>query len=566
MTEGHPSVPSPRAGGPGQPVPTPVGPPATSGTASPGLPPAPVVPLPGQYAPPGQYPPPPPGPQVGPYPPQGGPYGPPAHGPAYGPPGQPGGPAPFGPYGAYPPPVVPPPAKRSRRWLWISLGAVALVLALCAGTLVVVKSTLDASNAASAAELDEKYNPIKLEEVEALLDAHGQALRKADLKAFLAPFDPANKALVAQQTRLFRNLVKVPFAEERFERVHQTDFKRAGERVAFDVTISFVHRFETFDRAAVEELYRWTVVRPAKGAPLVVTRTGGLPVDRNRDRFTYYPAPWDKWPTLHVERTPHTIILVDSSLAALAKRYAPDAERAAVADLTTWRSGGVPGEIPQGFVLSLVKGKKELGSLYRYTKKLPDEAGVSIPVPPAGRIDTGGEGAGPDTGGSRVVIDVAERYFFDNGPDLRGTIFRHEFAHSLVFNLYEHDPKKYFAEDELANWVVEGFAEWMGHQRKPWTASDRAAEGRRMLRSLDYDLPMPENYSWNMAGRVSYHYWLGNSAIGYIAEKYGQSKVFELVATHYRGKDIRVATQQVLEVPYQTFCDQWAAYVKGRVR
>ncbi|MBY8873526.1 hypothetical protein K7640_16950 [Micromonospora sp. PLK6-60] len=530
MTEGTPPVPSfPQPAGPGQPVPAPPGPP-----------PAPAFPPPTGYGPP---------------PAPGGP-------PGYAPPGY--GPPQFPPYGGYPPPVGPPPVRRPRRWLWITLGAVVLVLALCAGSAVALKSQLDAEHAASAAELDEKYNPIREEEIEALLDARGRALRAKDLKAFLAPFDPANKALVAQQTRLFRNLLKVPLAEQRFERVTQTDFKRAGERVTVDVTISFVHRFE-FDLTPVEELYRWTLLRPAKGVPVKVTKAGGLPVDPKRDRLTYYPAPWDKWSDLHVERTPHTVILVDGRLTTEAKRYAQLAERAAVADLASWRSGGVAGKVPQGFVLSLVKGKKELGSLYRVTKELPDESGVSIPVPPAGWMDTQGAGGGPDVGASRVVIDVADKYFFSNGAALRANIFRHEFAHSIVFNLRQHDPKKY-AADDLENWVVEGFAEWMGAQRQSWTKSDRAPESRRILRSLGYDLPMPSNFSWDMSGRGSYHYWLGHSAMTYIAERYGERKVFEFVATHYRGRTVQATTKEVLGVSYATFCDQWAAYVVGRMR
>lgn len=430
-----------------------------------------------------------------------------------------------------------------------------------------IKSLLDEMNRASAAELDEKYNPIRQEEIEALLDAHGKALKGKDLKGFLAPFDPADKGLVAQQTRLFRNLVKVPFAEERFERVTQGEFRRVGEKVTQEITVSFVHRFEKFDLTPVEELYRWTVVRPAKGVPVKVVKAGGLPVDRTRkrDQTTYFPAPWDKWSALHVERTPHTVILVDGPLKREAQRYAPVAERAAAADLSAWRSSGVSGRIPQGFVLSLVKGKKELGSLYRVTHGSPEESGVTIPIPPAGWMDTQGDGDGPDVGGSRVVIDVSDRYFFDSGTELRSVIFRHEFAHALVFNLTQQDPKAVL-DDHLELWVVEGFAEWMGFRREPWIRSDRTAQGRQILRSVDYDLPMPTNYTWDMRGRSSYHYWLAHSAIGYIAERYGQRKAFEFVAGHYRGGSVHTLTKEVLGVSYPTFCQQWARYVVGKVR
>lgn len=573
MTEGLPSVPPPNAQ-PAAPIPPPPGQPLPGPYGPPGQP------VPGPCGPPAQPPAgphaaPAPGGQSGPYGPPvqaapPGPYGPPAYpptGPAqFGPPAfPPPGPAQFGPPGPYGPPPLPPPAKKSRRGLWIGLGAGAVVvLVLCVGSMFGLKAHLDEKNAASAAALDEKFNPIKPEEIEKLLADHTRALKDRDLKAFVAPFDPANKDLVARQTSLFQNLGKVPLAESRFERVLKSEFKPVGQGFTFDLTVSFVHKFDGYDLHPVEELYRWTVVRSEKGAPLKVTAAGGLPSERKRDATTYYPAPWDKWRTIHVERTAHALLIVDGSLRAEAQRYAPIAERAAVEDLAAWRAGGVAAEIPQGFVISLVKGKKELGSLYRTTKETPTgESGVAIGVPPYGARD---EDQGPDVGGSRVVIDAADEYHFTKGNRARQlNIFRHELGHAIAQSLTDRAPDALIFDD-LESWVVEGFAEYLGHDRKPWTTSERTGTGRATLRSLNYDLPLPSNASWEMEGRGSYHYWLAHSAMGYIAERYGEQKLFQFVAEHYRGKKINDVTQDVLGVSYADFADDWASYVKSRMR
>ncbi|TWH67520.1 hypothetical protein [Micromonospora olivasterospora] len=498
-------------------------------------PPAP----PGSYRPPAPYPPPA---QFGPA----GPYAPPP-------------PAQFGPAGPYAPP---PPAKRSRRWLWISLTAVLVVLALCAGSAFALKTYVDRQTATSAA-LDEGDDPIRPAEIEALLAEHTRALKDRDLKAFLAPFDPADKKLVAQQTTLFRNLSDVPLAEAGFVRLRTGEFTPVGAGHSVELTVSFNHRFE-YDRAPVGEMYTWTVVRPHKGAPLKITEAGHIPQGFRQTELSYYPAPWDKWQKLHVEKTPHTVLIVDASLRAEAQRYAPVAERAAAQTLAAVRDGGVTAEFPQGFVISLVKGEKELAALYQ-TRKEPatGESGLALGFPPASAVD---DDQGPDVGGSRVLIDVTDRSFFGAGAqESPSVLFRHELAHAIMNNFADHGPRA-TALDRREHWVVEGFAEYLGYGQQPFTASDRAASGKEVLRSLNYDLPLPSNGGWNMAGRGSYHYWLAHSTMSYVAERYGEQKVFQLVIEHYRGKTVEDVTREVLGVSYGDFAKQWAAYVKAEAR
>ncbi|MGN9809865.1 hypothetical protein ACTMSW_10955 [Micromonospora sp. BQ11] len=493
--------------------------------------------------------PPPPTPPYGPPvppPPGGYPYGPPVHPAA-------------GPYAS--PPSTP---KRSRRGLWIGLGAAGLVLVLLVvGSVFALSAYLDRHGGTDAAG---PHDLVAYADIEGLLAEHTRALRDRDEKAFVAPFDPADRKLVAQQTDLYRNLTKLPLRESRFKEFISRDFTDSGSGVTFTTIVSFVHQFEGFDPKPVEELYAWTVVRSARDAPLRVTGVaGGLPGRQGRDMTTYHPAPWDMWREIHVERTPHTLVISDASLRSEARRLAPVAERAAAANLAAWRAGEVPAEVPQGFVIALVKGKKELGSLYRTTKETPVESGLAIPVPPVGAID--GETVDAlDVATTRVVIDVADEYHFTKGgADRQANLFRHELAHGITNVLSELKPGV-AGLDGHAEWVVEGFAEWLGHERRPWTTSERTAESRPVFRQRGELEQLPSNAQWAQNGKGSYHYWLAHSAIGYLAERYGDAKVVRFVAAHYQGSGVSAAMRDELGVSFDEFEKAWAAYVAKTMR
>ncbi|TWJ23211.1 hypothetical protein [Micromonospora endolithica] len=493
--------------------------------------------------------PPPPTPPAGPY----GPPGPPGAHPqayAYGPPG--------GPY-----PTTPPPARRSRRGLWIGLGAAGLVLVLMVvGSVYALSSYLDKHSGVTAGP----HDLVSQQDIDDLLEGRTRALRDRDEKAFLAPFEPADAALVAQQTSLFRNLVKLPLAQARYQEFISRDFADTGAGVTFRSTVSFVHQFEAFDPEPVEELYEWTVVRAGPDAPLRITKvTGRLAGGERRNATTYHPAPWDLWRDIHVERTPHTVIISDAKLRAEARRLAPVAERAAVEDLAAWRDGGVTAEVPKGFVIALVKGKKQLGTLYRTTKETPTESGVAIPVPPVGAIQ-GDVADALDVATTRVVIDVGDRYYFGAGdPDQAAVLFRHELAHGIV-NVLSELEIGVGGIDGHAKWVVEGFAEYLGHDRRKWTSSSRTEESRSVFRVRGKLEQLPPNVLFAKNGQGSYHYWLAHSAIGYLAEKYGHQKVIRFVAAHYQGAGVDTALREQFGMSYREFEKTWAAYVDDTVR
>ncbi|SCG55755.1 hypothetical protein [Micromonospora humi] len=482
---------------------------------------------------------------------------PPGPGPTPAHPGPP--PASGQPWPAFPPP---PPPPRSRRKLWIGLAAGALALAVCAGTLVGVGLGLRDDEEGPARKAAAAANGVTVTDAEltALLDRHGKALAAKDLDGWLAAFDPARKDLVAAQTRLFRNLAKLPLSVARYETVEKQGRTgdAFGQGVTFQLDVSFVHQFDGFDLAPVTEWYRWTLVRPARDAPIRVTAVTGAPAAANGSSKTvHYPGPWDRWPEIHVERTPHTLVIADSGRAALAKRYAPTAEAAAVHDLAVWRAGGLPGPVPNGFVIALAKGRAEMGSLYRIGTGKATEAGFSMPMVAAERRD-----GTFVVGGTRVVVDTDTSYFTRTGGDDAGMVFRHEVAHSLVSprtNLAEVD-----AFDTLDEWVVEGFAEYVAFHGRPLGDSERTAPARRMLRGWNGKLP--DNGDWDNPDLVSFHYWLGHTAMNHLAAKYGEPKLFRFVVAVYAGTPTDRAARDVLGVSLDEFQAAWADDVRAQAR
>ncbi|MET7470140.1 hypothetical protein ACFYON_11695 [Micromonospora sp. NPDC005686] len=475
------------------------------------------------------------------------------------------GPGGYGPPGQYRP--GPPPRKKSKRWIWITLSSLMAVVLLCVGGAFALRSWGHQQTEKRIAAREERDNPVKRELVDSLLAEHTRALKDRDLKAFLAPFDPADKKLIADQTRVFHNLTKIPFSEATFANRSLGEVKPLGAGFTFDLMLGFLHRIGEYDRAPVERRYFWKVVQDVKDGPLKVTAIDKIPARFKATDDDFYPTPWDKWDTVHVEKTEHTVLIVDGSLRAEARRHAPAVEAAAVKNMDAWKAAGVEGEIPSGFVVSLVKGRKELGSLWRIEDEPPTEAGVSIGMRTAEydakleRLD------GPLIAGSRVVIDLKTSYFTSAHPDGPPIIFRHELAHSMVATLVAVD-KENPHRSERSMWTVEGFAEYMAYSPKPWTTNHSIPEGRRQLRADRGEVSLPSNGVWDASspGRLNYHYLLGHAAMDYIAGKYGEQKLFQFVVGNYRGKSVETLTQELFGVSYKEFERQWAAHVTGRLR
>ncbi|WP_435588883.1 hypothetical protein [Micromonospora chalcea] len=473
-------------------------------------------------------------------------------------------------YGGPPPPAqpvpwgAPPPPPKSRRGLWIGLAAGALALAVCAGTAVGVGLGLrgdDEDGSAPKAAAGANGVTVTDAELTALLDRHSKALAAKDLDGYLAAFDPARKELIAGQTQLFRNLGKLPLSVARYETIEKQGrvSDAFGQGVTFQLDVSFVHQLDGFDLAPVAEWYRWTVVRAGKDAPIQVTAVTGAPAGGNGDSKTvYYPGPWDKWRDIHVERTPYALIITDAARAAVARRYAPAVDKAVTSNLAVWRANAPPEPASDKFVVTLAAGKDEMTSLYRIGTEKATEAGYSVGMVAAERKD------GRNTiGGTRIVVDTGDRYFTRSGGDNDAhMVLRHEIAHSLMTP--RTDPAAVDEFSKLDEWVVEGFAEYIAFHGRPLAASERTAPALQLVRDggNGWNGTLPSNADWQKSGLLTFHYWLGHTAMTHLAEKHGEPKLFRFVEAVYAGTPTDRAARDVLGVSLDEFQAGWADYVR----
>ncbi len=496
------------------------------------------------------------------------PYAAPAAGGPNPPPGGPYWPPPPMPYG---PPAYPP-RSSSRAPLWIVLAAIAVVLVVGVGAVIGVVLSLparhaeDPDGAASRTHGADSAVQISRTDTQDLVQGRSEALRRKDLKGFLAALDAGNSELLTGQTRLFHNLRKVSFSESRYEvatqRGRTTD--QFGRGVTVSVDVSFVHMIEGYDTKRVAELYRWTVVKKDKNSRPVITAVAGAPSDSltSESKTQFYPAPWDKWNDIKVVRTEHVLLMADQSMAAQAERYAPIAERAAADDLAAWQASGTSGQVFQRFVTSLVPDKEQLGTLFQMTrKKEVTEAGFSMPLP---EFNSGG--AKFAIGATRVVMDTSSGFFKPDHPTGPQEIFRHEFAHSMVEALNKYDnPDALFLGQE--NWILEGFAEYLAN-RGASGATLRTAHARQLVRNGTFRDRLPSALTWNVEGEemLDFNYYLGHQAIRYMATKYGEPKAFGFVAAYYQGARKEDAFRQALGVEMATFEREWATFVREQTR
>ncbi|MGI5491488.1 hypothetical protein ACQEU2_32330 [Microtetraspora malaysiensis] len=398
------------------------------------------------------------------------------------------------------------------------------------------------------------------EEITALVDQHSKALTAGDAAAFTSIFDKKNAALVRDQTRVLANLRKMPFSEMSYK-VLERDGRAEdsfGRGVKFTQDVAFVHRFAGIDLRPVSEWYRWTIEKASADAPLVVTKVTGASIPASgagRSKTVYYPGPWDIWPDVTVVKAGGNVVLAQPQDAALAQRVASTVAGAATANLAYWKRNGDPdAQVPAGFVVALVKGKAQLGNLFRKAKA--NEAGVSIGMPAWRSL-----GDTVKIGGTRVVMDTTSS-FFDEAEGI-SEISKHELAHSLVAGLDSAE----FSLFGKANWIIEGFAEYVANRDQPIERNLRFGEGRAYLAgqlAQPFDGRLPDNPTWDTKDMTSIHYLMGHLAMRYIAERYGDQKLVAGVVAAYRshGDDSEAALFQELGASKTDFERQWAAYVR----
>lgn len=446
----------------------------------------------------------------------------------------------------------------------MTLGILSLVfvIALGAGVGLLLRGGDSGDDGTADAGVDPNTVVVKDDEIRKLVEDHSKALTSGDVKAFTSIFDQKNAALVREQERVFNNLRKLPMAEMSYQVLRRQGRAEDsfGRGVKFTQDVAFVHRISGIDLRPVSEWYRWTLEKRSPTAPLVVTKVEGAPptVSGEESKTMYFPGPWDIWPDIVAVKAGDSLVLAKPQDAALARRIAPAVSTAVANDLAFWRKNGDPNaEVQTGFLVALVEGKSQLGKMFRTSKATED--GVTIPMP--------NWGLGNDTvkiGGTRIVMDTKSHFFKDEQGILE--ISEHELAHAIVAGL----DSAQFSLYGRANWITEGFAEYVAGRGEPISHNRRFQEGRAYLAgrlALPFDGKLPTNSMWDYKQMASVHYLMGHLAMRFIAQKYGERKLVEGVVAAYRapGDDSEDAMFKVLGVTKADFERQWAAYVRAQL-
>lgn len=386
-------------------------------------------------------------------------------------------------------------------------------------------------------------------ELTQLVADRSKALQSHDRQAFLAEVDAGHAAVVAQQGRLFDNLQKIHFTSEDYVlHLSSTSESTFTSRANATVDVDFEHRIAGVDLAPVVERYRWTVQRSGPGGALRITAVAGSPSSSSWQAAYYYPAPWDAVPNLTVITRQHVLLMADSTSASYAAHTADAAEQAAEFDLSHW-SGG-PGTAP-GFSVFFTSDQGLYRTLYGSSGRGWD-VGVTIPIPAAGanpaeKFPT-----------SRIVMDTTVD---KNGTDDVTITMRHEMTHAMVFPL---EAMSGGGQDD--DWLVEGFAEWMGYRVYSDSLMLQAiADSGEVPHSAPTHLPTDDEVYASDAKTAEKSYTLAQLAIMYVASKYGPDKVDRFVVSVYKNEGSATAVddamRDVLGTTTAAFTQGWAAYV-----
>jgi hypothetical protein len=328
------------------------------------------------------------------------------------------------------------------------------------------------------------------------------------------------------------------------------------------VDVSFDHRITNADIATVGEGYRWTVTRPAPGAPPRITAITGTPYEGAGYRYARdYPAPWDR-SELTIARRPHVVVLAEKQVADRAADLADASEAAAVADLGAY--AGPRGTSP-GFVVVPVADRAAFYELYGgRADQHGDESGLTyaLRTSPTGAITTQRTGRPAQFGGARIVVDITSGYFTSGDPERAGALLRHEMAHALITPL-----RSELAGQNQPAWVVEGFADWLALRGHRDHLDQDLTDASGYVRSGRFSSALPTDadlYQTDPVGNAA-SYELAHLVLLRIEQTRGAAAVYQLVAAVYADPSpaaVDAAIQKATGEARADFERDWATYVR----
>jgi hypothetical protein len=352
-----------------------------------------------------------------------------------------------------------------------------------------------------------------------ILDQRARAVRDRDLGLFLRRVNHQDKALMARQRRYFHNLVQLPLARFDYRVTHeQWDGQPVARSWGTDVHIPQVRQIlqlRGFDAVPVQRTVGFVFSFHDGRATLVSDRTtSGKPFFRGN------PAPWDLT-AITVRQEPGVLGIFDAATKGSAATVV-SAVRDGIAQLDralpfTW-SGRV--------VVYSVQDPRVLASFR-------DVPGGAIDHLGAMTFPTYAQGEHSQVASTRMLLMPSS---VRAGQPFLGRITRHELSHVAIG----------VRDDGAPTWVSEGIAEYLGAREVP--VHQRIIPTAALERARTVDATMPASSDFNDSDQ-EWHYALSWMACDYIADTFGEPRLWELVdAMHNGGEGTPDAAQdRVLE-------------------
>ncbi|WP_433793008.1 hypothetical protein [Actinoplanes sp. CA-252034] len=436
-------------------------------------------------------------------------------------------------------PEEPPAPSSPRKTSALVAGLTAVVLAASAGAVVFwpdrqepATATPVASASASPSVSATPLTP--LQQAEVALAGQVQALLKGDEAGWLAPVDAK---LRSRYRTIFQNLRALELTSADLTIEGQPKMTGAVMKIRVDLNYCFsgvecpAHRSDPL--AGAPMMINTLTLTPRDGS-YVITGMGASGVENYLQ-----PAPWESAP-LAVVRGQRVIVAGPKSQAQNISRVLPLAEKAAaVAD----RYGTRLRNEQQKYRIYLADAK---GWKSWYDGRAPNWS-VAYHLPLNGI-------------GSDIVIKVSEAL---SGTDRQVTeIIQHEMGHAVTLN----GNRNWDDEDDL--WLIEGVAEYIGYQpSKPQNSYSRdALRYVQSRKGAIKTIALPRLNAKSDDLTVTRLYATGHFAVGCIAEKFGEEKMFNFVSLVLReGVQPDVASQVALDKPFKTVDKACVSWIKQKL-
>lgn len=404
-----------------------------------------------------------------------------------------------------------------------------------AGLVYVNRDSLAERAAAAMAQPTAKAHPLTpFEAAEATLDAQAQALLRGDEKGWLAALDPSQSKLRTTYRSMFRSLRAIGVS--RFAYRTSPDAK-AGKNGAVGMTAQAEYCFST-DRCPSDDsegrpwITQKLTFKSVQGKWLITTLT----VKKSREE--QQPTPWESG-ELVLQQGRRVTLIGSRAERKYFSRVLPVAEKAA---LVNDHFAGLVGN-PQRKYRIYLAGAKQWKSWYG---GVTDNWVIAYAMP-------------LNAAGSDVVLNIAQ---LKNNREIMTSTIQHELGHVVTLGGTDR------AGSRGDMWLEEGIAEYIGWYPKPATASWRRESVRAVVRGSKRPKSIAAS---GLAGDASpaasdAFYGLGHFAADCLADKYGESALFDFVRLYLREeRDLDPASQEAFGKPFASVDKACVAWIRDRV-